>query len=68
MSHHDYTVSRNLANDCDASFASLVMAAMRKADTLNLSRLQEGFPEIWAELQERYNSPGGWLPDEREDD
>lgn len=44
---------------------ALIQAAMRKADTPNLEALKAAFPETWAELQVRYNSPGGLLPSER---
>ena len=45
-------------------FYALLMAAMRKADTDNLRKLQRSFPEVWQELQTRYNSPGGLTPSE----
>jgi hypothetical protein len=32
---------------------------MRKADTENLAKLCAVFPEVWDELYERYNAPGG---------
>ena len=56
MSRHAYEVSLDLTG---APFYALIMAAMRKADTANLLRLQGAFPEVWDELQERYNTPGG---------
>jgi len=40
------------------------MAAMRKADTQNLGRLQLAFPEIWDEFKKRYNARLGVLPEE----
>jgi hypothetical protein len=64
MSLHSYEVSRELARD-DPPFSALIMAAMRKADTKNSQRLQMAFPEIFRELQLRYDSPGGLLPGER---
>jgi len=42
------------------------MSAMRQADTYNLTKLQAMWPEIWEELDARYNAPGGLLPEERE--
>jgi hypothetical protein len=63
VSLYDYRRSASLAAD-DAPFAALVMAAMRRADTGNLARLREAFPELHAELEERYRSPGGLLADE----
>lgn len=63
MSHYDYKVSQELAAD-DVPFYALVMAAMRRADTNNAERLQQAFPRVWAELQGRYNRPGGYLEGE----
>lgn len=40
------------------------MAAMRQADTTNAWKLRTEFPEVWSELQARYNAPGGLLADE----
>lgn len=45
----------------DPSFAALIMAAARKADTNNLERLGQAFPEIVSEFRSRYNAPGGVL-------
>lgn len=42
-------------------FYSLIMAAMRQADTDNLERLKRSFPEVWNDLRARYNAPGGVL-------
>lgn len=46
----------------DPPFYGLVMAAMRKADTTNAAILRRSFPDVWADLQARYESPGGVLP------
>lgn len=65
MSRYDYEVSRDL-DAHDLPFYALIMAAMRKADTDNLDKLQAAFPETWRELDARYHAPGGLLPhDER---
>lgn len=61
MSYHEYERSSALV---DEPFYGLIMAAMRKADSANLWRLKQAWPEAWAELQERYNAPGGTLPGE----
>jgi hypothetical protein len=58
MSRHDYEVSKEIAVH-DYPFYALIMAALRQADTGNLARLQAAFPEVWAELEERYWTPGG---------
>ena len=47
------------------AFYSLIMAAMREADTDNLALLEGAFPETAAELRARYNAPGGFLPGEK---
>jgi len=65
MSLHDYKVSLELERS-GVPFYALVMAAMRRADTDNLRKLQRAFPEAWDELQKRYDSPGGMLWSERD--
>lgn len=60
---HAYEISKQLYSS-DAPFYALIMAAMRGADTDNAVLLQIAFPEVWAELQARYNAPGGVLPQE----
>ena len=64
MSYYDYRRSEELANDERNSFYSLIMAAMRRADTGNELRLRAMFPDTWAELETRYHQPGGFLPGE----
>ena len=63
MSLYDYRASERLYN-ADEPFYGLVMTAMRKADDVNLPLLKAAFPEIWEELQARYNAPGGVLPED----
>ncbi len=63
MSRHDYLVSQLLARR-DDPFRSLVMAAMRRADSDNWDRLRAAFPDIAEELLARYNAPDGVLPGE----
>lgn len=60
MSLYDYLQSQQLCKT-DPPFYSLIMAAMRQADTDNRQLLCEAFPAVWAELQARYNAPGGVL-------
>ena len=52
---YDYQMSIKLG---DTPFYALIMAAMRRADTDNLAKLQACWPEIWSELQRLYNTPG----------
>jgi len=72
MSINDYLTSQKLASkvyECGHGneFYSLLMAAARFADTDNMEKLQESFPEVIIELKKRYNAPGGALtPQERE--
>jgi len=54
----DYNISQILAM-ADIPFDALIAAAMRKADSDNLRRLQMCFPATAADLQSRYNGPGG---------
>lgn len=66
MSINDYLTSQKLASkvyECGAGneFYSLIMAAARFADTDNMEKLQESFPEVVIELKKRYNAPGGAL-------
>ena len=54
---HAYRVSIELMRSYP--FSALIMAAMMKADTDNAALLATAFPDLWAELNVRYNSPGG---------
>ena len=63
MSWHEYEMSKQIAK-YDRPFYSLIMSAMRQADTENLLKLQAAWPEVWEELSARYNAPGGLLPGE----
>lgn len=58
--HYDFMQSQQIAQR-DYSFAALIMAALRKADTRNASKLRLAFPDICAETQARYDAPGGVL-------
>lgn len=50
----------------DPPFYGVVMLAMRRADTTNLSHLRAAWPTVYAELMARYHAPGGVLPDDPE--
>jgi hypothetical protein len=63
LSYYDYYIGqRVLLHFGDDEFYGLIQGAMRLADTDNLEKLKTSFPEVWADLQARYNAPGGKLP------
>jgi hypothetical protein len=64
VSHFDYEASKVIVQN-GFPFYALVMAAMRQADTRNMARLEQAFPDVAAELRVRYNAPGGVLPGEQ---
>lgn len=66
MNHYDYQSSRDIGY-LNPPFAALIMAAYRRADSLNAEALRAAFPDITAELQARYDAPGGFLPGETDD-
>lgn len=63
MSLYEFEESRKIAMD-DPSFYALIMAAARRADTENLARLEDAFPDAVSELRRRFHAPGGLLPGE----
>ncbi|MGV0627175.1 hypothetical protein [Mycolicibacter minnesotensis] len=65
MSLYDYNASGYLAMQ-DPPFYALIMAAMRRADTANAALLRTCWPDVWDEVQARYNAPGGVLPTDPE--
>lgn len=67
MSLFDYKKSVEIAN-LYPSFAAIIMAAMRQADTLNLTFLRAHFPDLYEELYQRYNAPGGILQTDPENE
>jgi hypothetical protein len=64
LDYSEYRDSQRIAQ-LDYGFYALLAAAMRKADTSNLSLLQRAFPGVWRDLQARYNAPGGLIGNER---
>jgi len=60
VSLHAYLESREIERR-GFSFYSLIMGAMRQADSENLAKLRSVFPREWEELQARYHAPGGVL-------
>jgi hypothetical protein len=65
MSFFDYKQSFEISKS-DPSFAAIIMAAMRKADSFNLNLLRRAFPDLYEEFKRRYNAPGGLLPTDPE--
>ena len=63
MSLYDYRASQHLAT-LDTPFYALIFAALQQADTANAAKIWAAWPEVAAELQARYNAPGGILPGE----
>jgi hypothetical protein len=63
MSLYDYKVSRQVTTK-QYPFYSLVMAAMRRADDINMEKLKRAWPDVHEELTKRYNAPGGELPED----
>lgn len=61
MSLYDYRLSMTLEAQ-ETPFYALIMAAMRQADTPNVEKLRDYWPEVWFELQARYHAPGGRIP------
>jgi hypothetical protein len=67
MSLRDYEIFRELSGKADWSedFYALIMTAMSKADDSNLAKLKAAWPEVWGELETRYNAPAGLLVGEK---
>lgn len=63
MSLHDYQLGLQLAAKHEGDdFYGIVQALMRLADTNNLIMLKNCWPQVYEDLQKRYNAPGGRLP------
>ena len=64
----DYAMARSAAlRSPDYTFASLIMGALRRADTSNTLALKNAFPKIYDEFYARYWAPGGVIDEsERE--
>jgi hypothetical protein len=63
MSLHSYHVSLAILKN-DPPLYSLIMAALRKADTRNLALLGQAFPEVVDEMNRRNISHMGVLPED----
>lgn len=57
-----YDASRDVYSYArQAGFYGMLMAALRGADSENYERIRAVFPDVVAELEARYNAPGGVL-------
>lgn len=63
MSLFDWNIAKDIGRD-DPPFASLIMAAYMKADSINTAKIQAAWPDIAQEAQARYGAPGGRLDGE----
>lgn len=63
MSLFDYRAYQEIKAE-NRPFYALIMAAMESADSFNQVKLKGAWPEVWAEIDARYNRPGGLLPGE----
>ena len=61
MSRYDYLESQKISGQ-NYPFYSLIMAAMRQADSDNIKLLRTAFPAVYVELTRRYVAPRGVLP------
>jgi hypothetical protein len=62
--YDDYQDAKRLETwsyDIHAGFYAIIQCAMRRADTDNLDKLKDSFPEEWEDLHARYGAPGGKL-------
>jgi hypothetical protein len=64
MSYEDYETARIISSD-SPSFRALIMAALGRADAVDLALLVEAWPEIVAEdVMRTNNRPRGFLESE----
>lgn len=69
MSIYDYEKGLQLELFCldnSIHFYAVVQCAMRMADTMNTEKMKLAWPEVYEELRQRYNAPGGYLEGEKE--
>lgn len=64
MSLYDYKISESLAGG-KYPFYALLMELIRQADDVNTEKIKAAWPEVYEEMQARYNAPGGELPSEK---
>ncbi len=62
-SYYDYEISKRISAE-DYPFYALLCALFRQADSDNLARLQQVFPDELKAFRQRYNNQGGLTDDE----
>jgi hypothetical protein len=50
----------------DPPFYGVIMLAMMRADSINVMKLRAAWPDVWDELQARYDAPGAVLDSDGE--
>ena len=65
MGYQDYKTSITIVSK-GYSFYSIIMAAMRRADELNLGRLKRLWPDVYDEWKRRNKTPEGKLTQDDE--
>jgi hypothetical protein len=63
MTFFDYQEGRRIAAE-DPAFDALIFAAIRRADSFNMAKIEAAWPGLVAEAQARYDTPGALLPGE----
>ena len=59
--YSDYDKTLGIEGTVAMTFAAIIMAAIRRADTDNLGKLVRAFPEIASDAFMRYFAPGGCI-------
>ncbi len=58
---HDKTISNEILTMPEVTFYAVFLALISMADSDNLSKLEQAFPEVVMEAKIRYYAPGGAL-------
>ncbi len=58
---HDVDIRKQIERTPGVSFYGILLALIARADTDNLARLRQAFPEVVREFKIRYHSPAGTL-------
>jgi hypothetical protein len=63
MGLHEYLYSKTL-DRYDSPFYALLFQLMRRADTDNIEKIRQAWPEKYEEFSRRYHAKGGVLPED----